>query len=188
MVPLASLWLPILLSAVAVFIVSSLLHMVLKYHQSDFAGLPNEDEVMDALRRGNAAPREYMFPHSAAGMAALKDPAFIAKFERGPVGTMILTPGRKPTMGKELVLWFLFSLVVSVFAAYVAGRALPPGAEDMEVTRFTATAAFLSYSMAHWSSSIWYGRPVSTNLKLTFDGLLYAVATAAVFCVMWPAA
>ena len=188
MVPLSSLWLPILLSAVAVFIVSSIVHMVLPYHRSDFAGLPNEDEVVDALRRGNPAPREYMFPHSSEGMAAMKNPAFIAKFERGPIGTMILTPGRKPTMGKQLALWFVFTLVVSWFAAYIASRALAPGADDVEVTRFIMTASFLGYVMAAWPSSIWYGRPVSTNVKNTFDGLLYSLATAAVFCVLWPAA
>jgi len=187
MVPLSSLLLPIVLSAVAYFIVSSIVHMVLRYHQSDFAGLSNEDEVVNAVRSGNPAPREYMFPHSGAGMAALKDPAFVAKLERGPIGTMILSPGRKPTMGKQLALWFVFTLVVSWLAAYVASRALAPGAEDIEVMRFTTTVAFIGYVVAAWPSSIWFHRPVATNLKNTFDGLLYALATGAVFCLMWPA-
>ena len=117
----------------------------------------------------------------------MKDPAFVAKLERGPIGTLILSPGRKPSMGKPLALWFVYTLVVSLFAGYMASRALAPGAEDKAIVRFTATVAFLGYVMAHWSSSIWYNRPVGTNLKLTFDGLLYALATAAVFCVMWPA-
>ena len=46
MVSIISLWLPILLSAVAVFIASSVIHMVLKYHNSDFKKIPAEDEVM----------------------------------------------------------------------------------------------------------------------------------------------
>ena len=186
MVPLSSLLLPILLSGVAVFILSSVIHMVLPYHRSDFAGLPNENEVMDALRRGNAAPREYMFPHHGGGMEALKDPAFVAKLERGPIGTLILSPGRTPSMAKPLSLWFIYTLVVSLFAAYIASRALAPGADDKQIVRFIASVAFIGYVLAAWQSSIWYNRPVSTNLKLTFDGLLYSLATAAVFCVMWP--
>ncbi len=36
MVSIVSLWLPILLSAIVVFILSSVLHMVFTYHNSDF--------------------------------------------------------------------------------------------------------------------------------------------------------
>jgi hypothetical protein len=107
--------------------------------------------------------------------------------ERGPIGLLSLSPGRKPSMGKSLALWFVYTLVVSLFAAYIASHALPAGAEDMEIVRFTGAVSFVGYVLAQWQSSIWYNRPVSTNLKLTFDGLLYALATAAVFCVMWPA-
>ena len=38
MVGLAALWLPILLSAVIVFVASSLIHMVSGWHKSDYPG------------------------------------------------------------------------------------------------------------------------------------------------------
>ncbi len=187
MVPVLSLWLPIVLSAVAVFIVSSVLHMVLKYHQSDFSQLPQEDGVLGALQRYNIPPGDYFFPYHSGGMEAMKDPAWLAKYERGPVGMMTVMPSGKPTMTKELAWWFIYNLVVSLFAGYVASRALPAGAEYMAVFRMTSTVAFAGYALAIWQTSIWGGRKASTNVKNTIDGLIYALVTAGVFGWLWPA-
>jgi hypothetical protein len=186
MVPVSSLWLPIVLSAVAVFIASSILHMLLKYHQTDFDQLPSEDAVLDALRPHNIPPGDYVMPWGG-GMEAMKDPAWLAKYERGPVGFVTIMRSGKPTMTKELVLWFIYSLVVSLFAAYVAGRARGPGAEYMDIFRFTSTVAFAGYVLALWQSTIWYKRKVSTNIKNTIDGFIYALVTAGVFGWLWPA-
>src|SRR5688500_18226789 len=133
MVPLASLWLPILLSAVLVFIASAVLHMVLRYHNTDFAKLPNEDAVMDVLR--GTAPGEYMAPHST-GAEGMKDPVFVVKMTRGPIAIVTVLPSGPPNMGKPLSQWFVYTLVVSTLAAYVAGRALGPGVEYLQVFRF----------------------------------------------------
>lgn len=56
MIPLASLWLPIIVAAVLVFVASSLVHMVFKWHNADYLKLANEDEVRDALRESAPAP------------------------------------------------------------------------------------------------------------------------------------
>jgi hypothetical protein len=184
MVPLASLWLPILLSAVAVFVASSLLHMMLKIHRSDFGKVPNEDAVMDALRP--IPPGDYFIPHSS-GPEQMKDPAFLEKVKRGPMA--VLTIMRGDVMGafkKSLAMWFLYALVVSVFTAYVAGRALRPGTVYLEVFRFAGTTAFLSYSLALAQQSIWYGKKWSTTFKSMFDGLIYGMLTAGFFGWLWP--
>lgn len=185
MIPVLSLWLPILLSAVAVFVMSSLIHMVLTYHRTDFGPVPSEDEVMGALRRADVTPGEYMIPY-AADPAARKDPAFLEKLNRGPVALLTVMESGPPSMGKNLVQWFIYSGVVGVFAAYIAGRALGPGAAFGEVVRFAGTTAFAGYALAHWQHAIWYQRPWSTTLKETFDGLLYGVATGLVFGWLWP--
>ena len=63
MVPITALWLPILLSAVIVFIVSALIHMALPIHKSDYRKLPDEERVLDALRSAGVTPgRRYHFP------------------------------------------------------------------------------------------------------------------------------
>lgn len=186
MVPVLSLWLPILLSAVGVFVLSSLLHMVLKYHRTDFGQVPAEDRVRDCLREAGVPPGDYMLPW-APGPEAMKDPEFIQKMERGPVAMLTVMEPGPPTMGKELAQWFAYSVVVGLFVAYVTGRALGPGAEYLAVFRFAGTTAFLGYAVALWQTSIWYKRAWSTTLKSTLDGLIYALVTAGVFGWLWPA-
>jgi hypothetical protein len=185
MVPLLSLWVPILLSAVFVFVLSSIIHMVLPYHRNDFRKLPKEDDTLEALRRLNIPEGDFAAPH-AASPAAMKDPAYVEKMNRGPVVFMTVVAGGKHSMGSALALWFLFSIMVSVFAAYIAGRALAPGGYYLEVFRLVGTAAFMGYSFALFQQSIWFRRSWGTTLKSVFDGLMYALVTAGTFGWLWP--
>ena len=185
MTPLTSLWLPILLSAVFVFIASSIIHMLPLWHKGDYPPLPNQDQVMDALRP-LALPRgDYMVPR-AANMADMKTPEFQEKLTRGPVLMMTVLPNGPYGMGKALGLWFVYSLVISYFAAYIAGRALAPGANYLEVFRFAGATAFIGYAAALWQMSIWYNRSWAMTIKSTFDGLIYACLTAGTFGWLWP--
>ena len=185
MVSVMSLWIPILLSAVLVFVVSSIIHMLLPYHRSDFGKVPAEDDVMDALRKFDIAPGEYVIP-CPGSPEAMKSPEFIERMTKGPVAFMTVMPSGPPAMGMQLVLWFLYCIVVGIFAAYVAGRALAPGAEYLAVFRFAGTTAFAGYALALLQNSIWYKRAWSTTLKSTFDGLVYALLTAGAFGWLWP--
>ena len=185
MISIISLWLPIVLSAIIAFVASSVIHMVLKYHQSDFNQVPSEDEVMEALRRFNIPPGEYVFPR-CNDAKEMKEPAYQEKLDKGPVAFMTVMDGDFG-MGKSLVLWFLYCIVIGVFAAYVAGRALEPGAAYMEVFRFAGAAAFGGYALALLQNSIWYKRAWSSTLKSMADGLVYALLTAGTFAWLWPA-
>ena len=182
MVSIGSLWLPILLSAVGVFIASTVIHMVLTYHRADVKSLPNEGAV-DGLR--GVPPGVYMFPH-AASMKEMGTPAMIEKFKRGPVGVLTLRPAGAPGMGSNLVQWFVFSIVVSVFVAYVCGRVLTGPVDYMTVFRLAATVAFLGYSFSEATHSIWAGQPWSNTLRHWLDGLIYGLVTAGVFGWLWP--
>jgi len=186
MVPLSSLWLPILLSAVIVFLASFVIHMLLPYHRSDVKKVPAEDDVMDALRKFDIPPGDYMLP-CGAGPQDMKDPQFIEKMNKGPVVVLTVFPSGPPTMGKSLALWFVYCVVVGIFTAYVAGRALGPGADYLAVFRFAGATAFVGYALALWQNSIWWKRAWSTTLKSTFDGLMYALLTAGMFGWLWPA-
>jgi len=185
MVPLASLWAPILLSAVFVFVASSIIHMVLPYHRNDFGKVPAEDEVMDALRKIGIPPGDYVVPY-AGSPKGMKDPDFIDKVKRGPVVFMTVLESGPPAMGKNLVLCFIYCAAVGVFAAYIAGRALAPGAQYLEVFRFAGCVAFIGYAVALWQNSIWYKRAWSTTLKSSMDSLVYALLTAGTFGWLWP--
>jgi hypothetical protein len=89
-------------------------------------------------------------------------------------------------MGKQLASWFLYSILVGVFAGYVAGIVLGPGAPYLTVFRTTGTVAFAGYALGLWQNSIWYGKAWSITLKSTFDGLVYALLTAGAFGWLWP--
>jgi hypothetical protein len=185
MVSLADLWLPILLAAVIVFVASSLLHMVLKYHRSDYHGLPNEDAVLSALRASNTAPGMYMFPY-CSDMHKMKEEAMQKKFREGPVGILTLRDPGMIQMGPLLGAWFVYLIVVSLLVGYVASITLPRGTEYLVVFRVVSATAWLAYAFGHISNSIWMGRPWSTTLKDIIDGLIYALLTAGVFGWLWP--
>ncbi len=185
MVPLLSLWVPILVSSVIVFVASSIIHMVLPYHRSDMLKVPKEDEVLAAFRGFKIPPGDYGMPNPGS-MAGMKDPAFLDKMKAGPLVTMTVSPGTEPGMAKNLIAWFVYLVVVGICAAYMAGRALPSGADYLQVFRFAGTAAFLAYSLALAQQSIWYRRKWGTTLKSMFDGLIYGLLTGGTFGWLWP--
>jgi hypothetical protein len=183
MVPILSLWLPIVVAAVLVFVASSVIHMLLKYHANDFGRVPDESRVAESLRP--LQPGQYVIPY-ASSMKEMGEAEFVEKHARGPVALLTIRRPGPPDIGRSLALWFVFALVVSIVAAYVTGRALPPGAEYLAVFRFAGTSAFLAYAVGTWSESIWFGRPWSTTLKNTVDGAIYAAVTAGAFGWLWP--
>ena len=184
MTGLSALWLPILVSAVFVFITSSLLHMVLPWHKSDYRQLPSEDRMLDTFRSFGVAPGDYMAPRPSS-REDMRSPAFLEKMKKGPVLVLTVIPGGG-SFATNLVQWFVYAIVMSIFAAYIAGRALPPGTHYLQVFRFAGATAFIGYSAALWQSSIWYRRSWLTTTKLTVDGLLYGMLTAGTFGWLWP--
>ena len=184
MVSLTALWLPILLSGVLVFVASSIVHMVLGWHSGDFKKFASEDAVLDALRPFDLAPGDYVAP-LPKNMKEMGTPEFKAKLARGP-RVMLTVLGRDNGMGRNLALWFVYSLVVSVFAAYVAGLTLGPGAPYMTVFRVASTTAFAGYALAIWQNWIWYSRSLGYTLRTTVDGLVYALLTGGAFGWLWP--
>ena len=185
MVSLMSLAIPILLSAIFVFVASSLVHMVLGYHRNDFRGLPDEDQFMEAMRRFNLSPGDYVVPR-AHSMEDMKKPEFIEKMKKGPVMFMTVAPPGSPSMATSLLLWFLYSVLVGVFAGYVTSRALAPGAPYDKVSQLAGCTAFIGYSLALLQNSIWYKRNWRMTLTTMFDGLVYGLLTGGTFGWLWP--
>lgn len=185
MVPIMSLWIPILLSAVVVFLVSWILHTMLPIHKGDMRSLPSEAEIMAALRKFAIPPGDYMMPHCDS-MAAMKSPEHVAKLNQGPVAILTVMKNGPGNMGKSLLQWFLFCVLVSIFAAYVTGRALGPGASYLQVFRFAGAVTFIGHSVAQIPQSIWYQRKWGTTVKHVVDGFVYGLFAAGVFGWLWP--
>jgi hypothetical protein len=185
MTALTALWLPILVASVIVFVASSLIHMVLPWHKNDFPRMANEDAFRDAVRPLAIPPGDYMVPRPSS-MKEMRTPEFLEKLRQGPVMVVTVMPNGPGSMGRSLVLWFLYLVVVGVFSGYIAGRALPAATPYLPVFRFVGASAFLAYSVALWQMSIWYRRSWLTTFKATVDGLIYALVTAGTFGWLWP--
>jgi Flp pilus assembly protein TadB len=179
------LWLPVVVSAVAVFVVSAIVHMVLRYHRADYKRLSDEDSVAEAVRKVGPPPGLYFIPYCAE-MAQMKDTAMRKKFEDGPVAHLIVLRNGLPGMGKNLVQWFLLCFLVSLVTAYVARHTLSVGANGLEVMRLTGTVAFAAYAFGYLQDSIWKGIPWSNSLRGLIDAVLYALTTGLVFRWLWP--
>jgi hypothetical protein len=181
---LVQLWLPILLSAVFVFIVSSVIHMATPLHKGDFRKLKDEDAVMSALRAAGVEPGVYMFPCSQC-----TDEKCAPKIETqkgGPVGWLTIAPPGGINMGRSLFLWFVYCLIVSVLTAYVAWHALGAGVPYLRVFRIAGTAAILGHAVGYFQDSVWKGAKFSTTAKFILDGVIYGLVTAGTFGWLWP--
>ena len=185
MTGILELWLPLLVSSVFVYVASSIIHMALPWHKSDYPRIPNEEKVMESLRPLAIPPGDYMVPRCSSPKE-MRTPEFMEKLKQGPVMVVTMLPNGQFSMGRNLTMWFIYILVVGYFAAYVAGRALPHGTPYLQVFRFVGATAFIGYALALWQMSIWYRRAWSITLKSTFDGLIYAGLTAGTFGWLWP--
>lgn len=185
MVALTQLVLPILLSAVLVFVCSSLIHMVIKWHNKDYGKLSNEDAVRAAINSGSPAPGQYVIPWAMEAKDC-NTPEFQKKFTEGPVAVLYLKQPGPMKMGPTLVGWFLFNIVVSLFAGYVASAALGPGTPYPKVFQVVGTAGFMVYALGGVPSAIWMGKPWAVVFKEVVDGLIYGCVMAGTFGWLWP--
>jgi hypothetical protein len=184
MVSIASLWLPILLSSVAVFIASSILQMFIGHHWNDMRSVPQQQQLVDTLRGMSLPVGDYMVPRPAS-RAAARDPAFMEQLNKGPVARLQVLPGGMK-IGTSLAQWFIYTLVVGWACAGAAVHALRPGAAYLQVFHLVAVVAFAAYALALPQASIWYGRSWRMTVTTMIDGLVYALLTAGMFGWLWP--
>ncbi len=186
-VSLLQLWLPVLLGGLLAWIASALVHIVLKYHNSDYRPLANEDEVAAAMRSGNVARGFYSLPY-CKDMSAMGEEAMQQKFREGPVALVAVMPNGMPKMGLLMVQQIVFFVLGCGLIAYCASLALNPGADYLTVFRFVAAVGFFGFGWAVIPFAIWYGHPWPNTAKYLLDALIYALVVAGVFAALWPAA
>ncbi len=182
---LTTLWLPIVVAAVLVFVVSSIIHMCLPIHKGDYRKLPDEAGLLETLRQKGLEPGFYVFP-CAPSMKEMGSPEMVEKYNRGPVGSMMIHPSGPPAIGRSLVQWFVFSIAIGVFVAYVARLALGAGAGFLPVFRLTGTVAVLGYAVSAIPDAIWKGQSWRITAKYVLDGVVYGLVTGVAFGWLWP--
>ncbi len=181
---LMSLWLPILFSAVLVFIASALAWTVLPHHKADFKAMPDQKAFDDALASLNIEPGQYMFPY-CSDSKKMKEPEFQARWKAGPNGVLNLWAGW-PGMGRNMALSFVFYLVASVFVAYVCHLTLVSGAEPLRVFRLAGTVGIMAYCFGSIPKDIWFNTPPRAVVTNLIDGVVFGLLTAGAFAWLWP--
>jgi hypothetical protein len=185
MLSVAQLWLPTLAAALGVFVASSLIHMVLKWHNADYQKLPNEDEVASALRKSSLPPGQYVVPY-CVGMKDMQSPEMQKKFVEGPVGHLFLRRPGLPKMGPALGTWFALTVAVAAVAAHVGCMTLAAGAPPMRVGHVTGAVTFIAYAAGSVSDGIWLGKPWGSVAKDLLDALIFAAVSGLAFALLWP--
>lgn len=185
MVGLSALWMPIVVSAVFVFIALMLIHGLLGWHRGDMSAVASEAKFMEALRGLNVQPGDYRFPYGST-TAEMTAPEFVEKLKQGPIGIMTIRPNGEIKMGKMMGQWFVYSLFIAVLAAYITGRTRGLGAPYLEVFRVSAAVTFCCYVVAHWQNWIWWGKSTRFTVTNSLDGIIYALITGATFGWLWP--
>ncbi len=182
---LLALWLPILLSAVVVFVISSLIHMVFKWHASDYGRLANEDAVREAVRAGAAKPGRYVIPY-CADMKDMASESMQRKYAEGPIAHFTVGPNGQPNMGKYLGLWFAWSLVVAIIAAFLTTQTVGTYPQfARKAAKLFGSIVFIAHGFGTVTESIWMMRPWSSTAKYLLDSALYAVGSGLVFYWLW---
>lgn len=182
-VALTSLWLPILLSAVAVFIASALIWTVVQWHAGDWRRLPDEEQARQALK--GVPPGDYMLPHAASGRER-QSPEWQQKYQEGPAAMLTVLPHGSMAMGKQFLQWIAYCLIISLLIGYVAAATLPAGTEYLKVFQVTGTTGFLAYGGSAAAGAIWFGHGWGRTVKDMLDGLIYGLLTAGFFGWLWP--
>lgn len=182
---LVDLWLPIVVSGLAVFMLSAMAWTVLPHHQKEWAGFPNEGAVADVLRAANLAPGLYHLPH-AEDQKAMGTPEMKAKMEKGPVGFVTILPSGQVAMGPMMVKSVITNVLIATFTGYVAFHSVMAGAEYLTVFRIVGCVTFMAYAFGTVADSIWFGRPWKSWLLQAVDSMAYALVTAGIFGWLWP--
>jgi len=177
----------VIVSAIAVWIASAIAWMVLPHHKGDYRPLPSEDAMGEAMRKMRLAPGLYVIPH-CGDRKQMNSPEMVKRYTDGPVAAITVLPNGPPAMGKSLVLYLGYCLLVSFSTAYVARHTMSYGTDGMLVLRMTSTVAFLAYGMSRVADAIWAGAPIGNTIRHVADSVAYGFLTGLTFMLLWPSA
>jgi hypothetical protein len=184
-VSIASLWMPILVSAVIVFVASAVIWMATPLHKHDYKNPGDkEDAIIGLIKSAGLAPGVYFVPWC---QGKEKDAAAMEKMKNGPWANITVMPGA-PNMGKMLGAWFAHLVIVGFFVAYIAGHTVAAGSEYLAVFRVVGATSLLAYAGYTLPMAIWHGMPWSQVPGRIIDGVIYALLTAGSFAWLWPKA
>ena len=179
---LAHLWLPIVASAVLLFVLSAASHMALPWRRNEW-GRITESEALQASLEG-LRPGLYAFP-AAPDPKQQMTKEWRDRWAKGPSGWLTIAPRAPVDMGRNMALSVVAYLLVACLAAYVAWHALGPAPHGRAVFRLVGTLGFMSFGVGTVFESIWYHRPWRAYASDALDALLSGLVMAAAFAWLW---
>ena len=186
-VSMIDLWLPILLSGLFAWIASALIHMLIKYHNSDYKKLNNEESISKAIEESGTPVGFYTMPH-CEDMKEMNDPAVQEKFKKGPIAIITIMENGLPPMGKLLTQQLLFFVLGSLLIGYIGSLGLSQASDFGDVFHLLFISGFIGFGWASIPNSIWFGHPWSVTVKYLIDAVIYSAVIAATFGWLWPSA
>ena len=157
-----------LVGGIVVFIAGALLHTVSGLAEVGVKAVPQEDAVLSAMRTAIHEPGFYVFPapNMTPGRSTAQKnsdtAAYMAKYQQGPTGILVLTPGG-PTisigklLGGEFVIDLVSAFFLSCILAMGAGGVRSYWKRVSAVT-LAALFAALFLGLEYWN---WYNFPLN---------------------------
>ena len=179
------LWLPIIATAVLIFIASSLIHMVFKWHNADYKKLANEDDVRAAVRAGSPPPGQYVIPH-CMDMKEMQADAMQKKYVEGPIAFLTVRENGPPAMGSSLSLWFVYCIIIAAIAGAIVLQVYGLSANAQRAGCLVGLVSFLTFVGGSVQMGIWMGKPWGSVAKDALDGFIYAGIAGLTFMWLWP--
>ena len=182
------LWLPIVLSAVILFIASSVIWMFAPHHKTEWKEPPQVDALRTFLRQSGITAGAFVFPHMTAADRADKAKAAekMKQAEEGPAGVLFLRAPGPMGMGRMMVQQFVFFLVVAALIALLDVHMMDRGTVYLAVFKRDAIIAFLTFGLGTAPESIWFARPWKSFWLQAIDAAIYAGLLAGTFGWLWP--
>ena len=182
---LAGLWIPIVVSSLAVLGASCVVHVFIAQRLRNWKTLPEEDATVEQLQKSGTGPGFYVFPGTQNRASGASEESRLHRMESGPWGTANIR-ARQPSIGKALVQSFTFCLVTSILVAYLGTLALSPGDDFSRVFQVIGTAGILAYAFGGIPNAIWLGLDFRSAVLDVVDGIFCGLITGAVFGILWP--
>jgi mannitol-specific phosphotransferase system IIBC component len=175
-----ALWLPILVSAVVLFIASSIAWTVLTHHFHDHNKLPNEEEFMAQVRSMELPNATYIFPLYLSHKDA-QNPDNVKRYNDGPRGVIMLWD--VPNIGRNLGLTFLYFFIIATVTAYIGWASMGPGVGFLKAFQVIGAIGVLVFASSGQLNAIWFPR---RTLNDFLDGVVFGVLMGLVFGLLWP--
>jgi hypothetical protein len=162
-----------ILGGIAMFVWTSIAHMVLPLGEAGVQELPNEAAVVEALHTNLGDHRGlYIFPGSGLGPDASADAKreamkqMDAKVKTSPSGILMYHPHRAFSLGKLLGVEFATEVLEAILVVFLlsATRLLTAGSRILFVT-IAGVLAALATNVSYWN---WHGFPEIYTLSYMF--------------------